>query len=154
MKGKFKWVKYFKLGLKVFNLDCKGMAAITKLWPFPDPVPLVSWKLNFEISDFHPASFEAVVHNCHTLHMTYSSYFHGKLLPEKCMCTNNINEHQKLLCNYPRPCRCNTSVYNCTFISYNLKFMDKTVISTQCEFVAIQSTVCTLITAQWFCFNS
>jgi len=57
-------------------------------------VPLASWKLNFEISDFHPATFEAVVHNSHTLHMTYSSYFHEKLLPEKCMCNNNINENK------------------------------------------------------------
>ena len=76
-------LKYLKLGLKVSKLDCYVMAASTYLWPFPDPVPLVSWKLNFEISDFHPASSEAVVRNYHTLHMTYSSYFHEKLWPKK-----------------------------------------------------------------------
>ena len=55
------------------------MAHINKLSPFPDPVPLVNWKLNFEISDFHLATFGAAVHSYHTLHMTCSSYFHEKL---------------------------------------------------------------------------
>lgn len=56
---------------------------VTKLLPFPDQVRLVSWKLDFEIFDFHPASFVAVAHNYHTWHMTELSYFHGKLSPAK-----------------------------------------------------------------------
>ena len=62
----------------------------SKVLPFPDQVQLVSWKLNFEIFDFHPASFVAAAHNSRTWHMTCSSYFHEKLSPAK-----HVHQHQK-----------------------------------------------------------